>query len=326
MEDYHIEKPFPTEKIKLTPIYRDEDRLAEIEAASPDKAVPEKIRDVYGEVRFPAAPEDRPYTFSSIVVSVDGKIAYEDDPQGPVVASKNLRDPDGGLADFWVLNMLRFFADAVVVGAKTMQTEPTMTARCFDPELAKRRVPEYGKKSECPAHIIVSFDGTDVPLEHTVFDVPAPVLIATSPEGAKYVKDHIKHDFTDLGDLGGKDAAEAAKTFGKSESGLFLAVSGSGSTPYAPDLLRFLRQSGVGRLLIESPSYMTHLMSLASMDEMFMNYSSAFVGGKIGFGAYQSFHSDNHPHSDFLQINLHKKNFLYTRQKMVYEGYDVEGL
>ena len=39
-------------------------------------------------------------------MSVDGKIAYEDDEVGPLIAKKNLLDAGGASADFWILNLL----------------------------------------------------------------------------------------------------------------------------------------------------------------------------------------------------------------------------
>ena len=64
---------------------------------------------------------DRPYTFSSIVLSSDGKMAYQDNPSGPLVAKNNFLDPDGSLGDFWVLNVLRSYADGIIVGANTLR-------------------------------------------------------------------------------------------------------------------------------------------------------------------------------------------------------------
>ena len=323
MKNTYAHIPFPADEIRQMNVFRDEESLARIKADSPDAPTLDKITDIYGEVYFPQAPAHRPYTFASIVVSVDGKIAFEDDPQGPVIAGKNLRDPSGGVSDFWVLNMLRSYADAVIVGARTMETEPTMTAECFDEDLASNRVPHMNKRDRCPIHVIVSFDGTDIPFEHELFNVDAPVLIATSPAGLDYVKANNPRPVVDLGSYGSVDSLNETviATFAKaSNEDTFVIGTGSGSNSDATTLLSFLRQAGITRLLVEAPSYMTHLISIEAMDEMFMNYSTVFAGGSIGFGAYQKFDSNDHPHSDFLQINRHSRNFIYTRQLMVYDA------
>ncbi len=312
---------FPADVIRQTPLLKDEKKLAAIKASSPDKETLPKVKDVYGEVYFPPAPEDRPYTFASIVVSVDGKIAFVDDPQGPLVSSKNALDPDGGFSDFWVLNMLRSYADAVVVDAKTMSTEETMTAACFDPVLADARVPKMGKSHICPAHVVVSFDGTDIPLGHKVFDLDATVMIATSPKGLGFLKENFKKPIVEIGPYASKDAVDIDEINEKLKANpgkIIVIATGEEAKTDGDTLLKILRGMGYLRLLIEAPSYMTYLLSIGAMDEMFINYSTVYVGGNVGFGAFQHFTTDNHPHAEFLQINAHKQNFLYTRQKIIY--------
>ncbi len=321
MESGYFMLDFPADTIRQTPLLKDEEKLSKIKAISPDKETLPKVKDVYGEVYFPPAPEDRPYTFASIVVSVDGKIAFMDDQQGPLVSSKNALDPDGGFSDFWVLNMLRSYADAVVVGAKTMAMEKDMTAACFDKELAEARVPLMGKASLCPAHVVVSFDGTDIPLDHMVFDLDATVMIATSPKGLSYLKENFKKPIVEIGPYASKNEIEPAiikEKMKENPGAIFVVATGKEDKTDGETLLAILRHLGYMRLLIESPSYMTYLMSIGAMDEMFINYSTVYVGGNVGFGAFQHFTTEDHPHADFLQINAHKNNFLYTRQKLVY--------
>ncbi|MEI7885419.1 MAG: dihydrofolate reductase family protein [Clostridia bacterium] len=321
METGYFTLDFPVEAIKQIPLMKMEEKLAAIKASSPDKPTLTKIKEVYGEVYFPPAPANRPYTVASIVVSVDGKIAFMDNQQGPLISSKNLQDSDGGFSDFWVLNMLRAYADGVVVGAKTMQMEEEMTAACFDPELANARTSLMGKKHYCPTHIVVSFDGTDIPFGHKLFDIDGQVIIATSPQGLTYTKEHIGREVVTLGpfaQLADVQMEEINATIKANPNKIILLATGSEAKTDGVILLAILRGIGIERLMIESPSYMTYLMSIGAMDEMFINYSTVFVGGKVGFGAFQHFTTDDHPHSDFLQINLHKQNFLYTRQKLVY--------
>ena len=112
-------------------------------------------------------------------------------PAGPIIAKNNYLDPDGALADFWMLNALRTYSDGIIIGAKTLQTEVNATSHIFDKDLAKERVEVLGKTPH-PWNIVVSFDATDIPFEHIIFDVDPEeklnVAIATSPQGAEYVK------------------------------------------------------------------------------------------------------------------------------------------
>jgi riboflavin biosynthesis pyrimidine reductase len=321
MKTGYFTMDFPVEVIKQTPIMKMEEKLAQIKAISPDKPTLPKIKEVYGEVYFPPAPANRPYTFASIVVSVDGKIAFMDDPQGPLISSKNLQDTEGGFSDFWVLNMLRAYADGVVVGAKTMQMEEEMTAACFDPELANVRTTHMGKRHYCPIHVVVSFDGTDIQFNHKLFDIDGQVIIATSPKGLSYTKENFGREVVSIGPFSSMEQVnleEINASIDANPGKIIVIATGTDATTDGHILLAILRGMGIERLLIEAPSYMTYLMSIGVMDEMFINYSTVYVGGKIGFGAFQHFTSGDHPHADFLQINLHKQNFIYTRQKLVY--------
>lgn len=312
---------FPTEKIKLTRLMCNEARLAEIRACSPDAPTPEKIRTVYGEVCFPPAPEDRPYLFASIVVSADGKISFTDDRHGEKIAGNNFRDPDGAMADFWVLNMLRFYADGIIIGARTLHTNEEMWANCFDEELASLRTTQMGMKAYCPAHIVVSFDGTDIPFDHMIFDIDAQLILATSPAGLDYIRANCPREFLPLGPFATPAEVDPAAVRAAVEANpgkLIVVATGQEAQTDGPAMLKILKALEMNRVMVESPSYMTYLMSIQAMDEMFMNYSSVFAAGQVGFGAFLQFAAEDHPHSDFLSIALHGANFIFTRQEMIY--------
>ena len=312
---------FPLEKIKFKTLIRDEDYFSKLSTISPEPRTPKKILEAYGEVQFPPAPEDRPFTFASIVLSADGKIAFPDDGHGELIAGNNFRDPNGALGDFWVLNMLRFYSDAVLVGAKTLSTNEELWANCFDKDLADLRIDYLNKRNYCPAHIIVSFDGTDILFDHMIFDVDAPLAVGTSPDGVEYIKENSGNDFIVLGPYKSKSEVnidEIKGLFDANPKQRLLIGTGEGSKPDGEILLYILKILGIERLLIESPSYMTYLMSINSMDEMFMNYSSVFAAGKVGFGAFLDFGVKEHPHSDFIQVGIHNFNFICTRQRMIY--------
>jgi len=130
---------FPPDKIKLELLYVERDKSEAQTEAQPKskseaqpKALP-KITSAYTELTFPPAPADRPYLISSLVLSADGKMAFEDVRDGPAIAKENYFDPDGALADFWVLNALRASSDAVIIGAGTLNSEPPLRATSLTP-------------------------------------------------------------------------------------------------------------------------------------------------------------------------------------------------
>ncbi|QRN84961.1 dihydrofolate reductase family protein [Clostridia bacterium] len=313
---------FPVEAMKLTVLNKAEEILAELKESSNEKATPEKIKSVYDELFFPASPENRPYTFGSIVLSMDGKMAYEDDPQGPLIAAKNLLDLDGGLGDFWILNVLRAYADGVIIGAGTLAAEPLMISNCFDQDLVDARFEVLGKKTVAPMNIVVSFDGTDIPLEHGVFSTEGlAAAIATSPDGGDYLKTNFKNKHIIFGPYANTeevDIAEIKKKMASDEKAIPIFLTGKGSNPDSAVLMYILKKIGLEKLVIESPSYMWHLMSIGAMDEMFINYSSVFVGGHKAPGAFHAFSVNAHPHSQILTTAMHKNNFIFTRQKLYY--------
>lgn len=313
---------FPAEIMKLQVLTRDEEQLADLRRRSPEKVTPEKILRVYDELFFPEAPEDRPYTFGSIVLSMDGKMAYTDDPQGPLVAAKNLLDPEGGLCDFWILNVLRAYADGVIIGAGTIAAEPKMISNCFDPELVESRIRDLGKKTEAPMNVVVSFDGTDIPLEHGIFSTEGlKTAIGTSPEGGQYLKEHFGRPHRLYGPWTSKDqvdVTELCRAMEERPEEIPVILTGEGARPDSGVLLYVLRQLGILRLCIESPSYMWHLISRQAMDEMFINYSSVYVGGPIAPGGSTPFSVNDHPHSRILTLSVHRNQFFFTRQQLVY--------
>ena len=321
MKDRFKYLDFPLEKITFQTLMRNEEIFTEFRNTSPEPTTPAKIMQAYGEVKFPPAPDNRPYLFASIVESMDGKICYMDDTHGDLIAGANLRDPEGALGDFWVLNMLRFYCDGVIIGARILQTDEVMWVNTYDKELADLRMDYLGKKHLAPAHIVVSFDATDIPYEHMIFDVDAPLIIATSPNGLAYAKNKLQQDFLTIGPYKNIQEIDLEIINGlleQKERQRLLISTGEGSNTDGKILLYLLKHLGLERVLVESPSYMTYLMSEACMDEMFMNYSSVFAAGKIGFGTFLDFSVKNHPHSDLIQIGLHKANFIATRQKMIY--------
>lgn len=85
--------PFEAKRLKVQRIYE-----SPLLTSCPEPPLTcEKIREIYGELRFPAVPADRPYTYTSLVTSLDGKIAFSDAPQGPLIARLNQKDPAGAM-------------------------------------------------------------------------------------------------------------------------------------------------------------------------------------------------------------------------------------
>ena len=315
---------FPIDKLQLALLYEDKDELEKTKASSIAKTALSKVSAVYHELYFPSPPADRPYIFSSMVLSLDGKMAFPDNPQGPVVASANSIDPDGGLTDFWILNVLRAHADAIIVGAKTLTSEPNVVLACFDPDLVGERKENLGKENPYPLSIIVSLDGKDVPMTHSIFSVPEiQTIIATSHQGGLYLKEKFDSDeMVLIGPYNNSTEVDEERISqqiqNERQSGKKVILMTGENEPDARLFLFVMRKIGISHLLVESPTYMWLLMNQQMLDEFFVDYSSLFIGGPITPGYGTGFSSLDHPHSKFLVIALHRNSFLFTRQKLVY--------
>lgn len=280
----------------------------------------EKVDKVYGKFLFGPVPQDRPITYASYVMSVDGKIAFEDNEVGPLIAKTNRFDPDGAFADFWVLNLLRAACDGIIIGSGTLIKEPDYSGSAYDPDLLDARL-ENGKPA-APWTVIVTTTGKNIPFANPVFRCEEiPILINTSPEGIKNLEAEIPGEYylVPLASSALENETIAgliAENHGKTA----VAVTGEGWDTDAQELLKILRAMGMEKVLVESPTYCHHLMRKALLDEIFINTSCVFVGGQAtGIGTLgSSFPSTDHPHSEILSIHMHSPHFIYTRHKMLY--------
>jgi riboflavin biosynthesis pyrimidine reductase len=308
--------------MRVVPLYRDDAELRQARSGSTATAALSKVSAAYHDLFFPAPVADRPYTFASIVLSLDGKLAFPDDPQGPVVASANFLDPAGGRIDYWILNVLRAYADASIVGARTLAAEPEAEFACLDPDLVHERGSLLGK-SNALLPIVVSLDGTDIPLEHRAFaSLDNRPLIATSAAGGAFLRGQGLDDALWLGPYPSAAAVRDAELVepirAARAAGRQIVLMTGEDRPDAAALLLALRRIGIEHLLIESPTYWWLLMGERMLDELFVNYSSVYIGGALTPGAAAGHTSHDHPHAKFLFIGLHPDGFLFTRQKLIY--------
>ena len=312
------------EKIRLTKLFEHDDV-----AAFPEPGVEtDDSRAVFGPLKFPTLPADRTYNFASFVTSIDGKIAFLDNPAGPVIAQSNALDPDGADADFWILNLMRASADVVVGGAVTLQKEPDGLVCLFDQGLEDARV--QAGKPKAPWFMVCSLDGTDIPFGDTLL-ANQPVIFNTSPAGLKHIERNIRNDYYVVGPYVNADAIDAAavaEDFRKQAATKApVIVTGEGSRPDSLAVVRILRLMGMERALIESPSMCHSFMMDGLLDEMTLNYSCIYVGGgAVGLGnGMKPFTSTNHPHTEMLSIHSHSPSFFYFRHRILYgrqpEGY-----
>ncbi len=307
---------FDANKIKLTPIISNTEKLG----YSAEAFKCEKVEQVYGKLLFGEKPAGRPMTYASYVMSVDGKIAFEDNKEGPLVAKNNLLDPDGAFADFWMLNMLRGYCDGIIIGAGTLINEPEYSGSAYDSDIINARL-EAGKEP-APWTIVITTSGKNIPYHNPVFKCKeVPILIATSPNGLANVKNEINRPYCVL-DKPKSAGSEVAfkKALNENKGKIFVLVTGSGGETNAFELFTVLHIMGMERVLVESPAYCHHLMQQKLLDEIFITVSSVFVCGQaVGIGTNnKAFLSTDHPHCEIVSVHTHTSHFMYTRYRMIY--------
>lgn len=281
----------------------------------------ENSRKVFGELKFPELPVNRAYTMACFVTSIDGKIAYPDNPAGPVIAQSNQMDPDGAIADFWILNLMRASTDAIFAGAVTMQKEPNGTCGIFDQELEDERV--KNGMPPAPWIIICSLDGLDIPFNDTLIESHC-VMFNTSPDGLKAIEKGIKQDYYVVGPYTCVEEIERDKVEEQFEENKYkkipVIITGEGSKPNAKVLLHLLKLLGINKAMVESPSYVHSLIGEGLLDELTFNYSCVYIGGTaISFGNQMKPNTSiDHPHTEMLSIHSHSPSFFYFRHKLIY--------
>lgn len=309
--------PYDYEKIKLKRIFENE-KLKDYTGKGIET---QNSKRVYGDLKFPEMPKDRCYTMACFVTSIDGKIAYLDNPAGPVIAQGNKLDPDGASADFWVLNLLRSSVDAIFAGAVTMQKEPNGLCGIFDQELEDERVKNGLPKA--PWVIVCSLDGTDISFHDTLLQ-NQPNMISTSPNGMKIVEKGIEQDYYIVGPYNSVEELDEEKIKKEFKENKYkktpVIITGEESMTNSQVLLRILKLMGINKAMVESPSYCHSLLREKLLDELNFNYSCVYVGGTaVGFGnGMQPNTSVDHPHTEMLTIHSHSASFFYFRHKLVY--------
>lgn len=281
--------------------------LAEYTASSPFET-PEKVRAVLGDLRFPAPSSQRPYLFGCMVLSFDGKMGFADNPEGTLISKYNLADPRGAKIDFWMLNVCRCYADAVILGTGTLQArmDKLWFADISDPELLAAR-PALGRKTPYPLSVISSLDGKDIPFKHMIFQMRDAPLIMTSLSGAAYIQSRLDRP---------SEVITEPRELCRSDSSVRILAAGE-KTADMDALLRLLRQSGISYVSVEAPGYIWALIQNGRLDEYLLNYSGVMAGGNTALGCGAPFSLEHHPHVKLLSVG-YTDGFLFTRQKLIY--------
>lgn len=304
-------KIFPIDDIKLTSIYEDIPSNYNYLPLSSTK-----IQAVYGSsLLLPPLNSNRPLVVSSFVESIDGKITYKNSNGGTLIANSNFKDKKGGLADFWLMNMLRAVSDAVIIGSSMLHECIDSVAHIYDNDLEKDRL--INNKPAMPMNILPTLTGQSIDYSNKIFQQEdLSLLIVSTKQGIKHVKKHLLCPYIEIiaDDLDNLNYT-VANTIGK------VLIVGVGEKLIDNHLfLKILKKMGINLISVEASYYFHNLLQDKLVDEIFLNYSGIYLGGEhIGIAEKaKGFSVNNHPHCRILSLKMHSPYFIYTRQKFEY--------
>ncbi len=298
---------FSMKEIQTTNIFKDEALMSELNAKSSPNAYLPKVEEAFYKLQFPTGTR-YPYVFSSIAFSADGKFAYPDNTDGDMLVHSHSLNKEGATSDYFVLNLLRAYSDAVMIGTKTMEAEANAFPTILDEELVEQRKEHMPDKKEQPFPIVVSKDGTDIPFHHVLFHQDlVPVVIFTSEEGLENLREHMGNGFYHMETF-------SVKTLYENMGKTAVFSIGSGGTPDLDGFLQAAKEGGLDHILNESPTLMWLLMKQNLLHEFFITYATVFIGGPFTLGLNMPAEFEKHPESRLAAINLHENTFIFTRQ------------
>jgi riboflavin biosynthesis pyrimidine reductase len=267
-----------------------------------EPGLPPGLRELYdGDLHFRTSPAERPFVIANFVSTLDGVVSYEIKGQagGSTISGSDT-------ADRFIMGLLRASADAVIVGARSVNDvspEALWIPEYTYPD-AKHLYKEYRvnvlQKPEYPLLVIVSGSGR-LELERAIFRTPRmrSVVITTSA---------------------GRDAlARAGAT--KLASVQIHALDARGGTIAPLAMLRLLyEQLGVRRLLHEGgPTLFGQFLTAEAVDELFLTLSPQIAGRRAdairpGLVQGMEFMPDGAPWLQLLSVKQRAEH-LYLRYR-----------
>jgi riboflavin biosynthesis pyrimidine reductase len=162
------------------------DSLYEVELDD-DLPLPPELATLYGRLQFPVQ-RDRAYVIGNFVTTLDGVVTLN-------VPGKSGGGPISGFNehDHAVMGLLRSVADAVIVGAGTQRVAARhlWTGEYIYPEFAEiyRQLRKAMGKTDAPLNVIVTASGEVDPGSRVFQSGEVPVLIVTTIQGEKRIRE-----------------------------------------------------------------------------------------------------------------------------------------
>lgn len=250
----------------------------------------------------------KPFIISCFALSLDGKVAYPNAQSGFNIAkANNSATTNEKNADLTTLMLARSISDAIIIGTNSLYYEDGQYLPNINiEELNKARL--ANKKPTHLTTIIFCRDLDNINFNDILFqnnDYPAIICCfnliqaPTIPHAYNYI---------DLSQL-----------YNKQQLGLKNIINVDGNLG---ELIRKFKQIGFCVILNESPFFHHQLLEHKLLDEMWLNYSSSYIGGNITSLGNQgnAFTTDDHPDNELLTLHYIDYQFLYSRWRVKYSS------
>ena len=320
---------FSPTSLPLQCIYQNKTILDRVKAASVFSEVPKKVRQLYGPLIFPSAREDRPYLTGCLVTSMDGRLGYDSNPGSRRLTSSNELDPSQGLTDLWILNLVRTWADGILLGSATLRDEKEFTGHIYDPDLQSFREEHPQRFARTPWNILITRHPENLPWDHPVLSTPRIPVLMVIPENQQEALVRCPGGQFCYGVISGKEAlhlltppAEVHQVLTWQDERVdprHLAVTlPSDDFPDFDCLLPLLRRLGIRQLTVESPHWIWRLMAEKALDEFFVTHTGVYTGGMQIPGQNVSFTPEEPPVMELASLHLTGSSVLFSRQILHY--------
>ena len=265
----------------------------------PGPALPGGLRELYdGNLHYGRSPAERPFVVANFVSTLDGVVSFETKGQA---GGSTISDCD--TADRFIMGLLRASADAIIVGARTVEAvspESLWTPEHTYPD-ASHLYEDYRlnvlHKPDYPLLIIVSGTGR-LGLDRAIFQTPGiHTVLITTPDGAAVL------------------AKAGAARLPSVQIHAFDPQCGTIS-PSA--ILQFLSvELGIRRLLHEGgPTLFGQFLAAEAVDELFLTLSPKIAGRtaaiRPGLVQGMEFKPDATPRFQLLSVKQRAEH-LYLR-------------
>jgi len=324
---------FPVAQLPMECLYRNELLLKKLNDAADFRHIPAKVEQVYGPLHFPAPLPNRPYLTGCLVLSLDGRLGFENEPSSRTLTSANQLDLSQGKTDLWMVNLVRTWADAVLLGTGTLQEESEFTGHVYDPELQAFREAHNHRFCQIPWNVMITRRPGELPWQHPVLSTPQiPVMLVVPASRRQELVDCPGGRFCyGVIDGGNPQETGAMEVLSAERVNRLLEKDPGGVDPRhlmitLPDkgfpdfhlLLPLLRQLGVRQMTVESPHWIWQMMAEKVLDEFFLTHTGVYTGGGVLPGTRHVFQSHSAPQSQLASLHMTPASVLFSRQLMVY--------